>query len=773
MDLAWGVLPFYWAVPNQDVGMPGTDMRYRPALTLAPLILLLSLPVFAQIQPAPPQPDDQTGAQYDSQAPDQYQGPGQAQPQQPTTTVARISLIQGNVSTQRGDTGDWTAATVNTPVVPGDRVSTGDRARAEVQLDFANIIRLDQNAVIRVTDLSPHHLQFELAQGLLSFDSFPASDSDVEIDTPNLAIHPQRDGVYRIEVSGDGETLVTVRRGQVEVGTTEGSTTLAPGQQITVRGDAATAQYRTSAAGARDGFDDWNENRDRTLRASLNKQNLSPYYTGGADLDQNGTWQNVPDYGQVWTPNNVPPDWAPYRDGSWVWEPGWGWTWVSYEPWGWAPYHYGRWFQWNGGWAWWPGPVYPYYRPLWAPAYVSFFGFGRGFGFGFGFGSFGWLPIGPADPFYPWWGGFGLSFEFGRFGEFGHYRGRGFVAPLAGPLRGRAEFSNLRGLDTNARLRAGITSESAARFGNGRVVPDGHRFSAEEIHGAQFARGGLPVAPGRGSLSASGRPAAAGTVPSRNLDSQHFMAHNQPRVQQHSFAAESANVRQQIDRQRSSPGNGGARRTPGGESPRSSFTRQESGAQAQGNRAASGSAGAGRSFVQSSNPGVRQQQPSESGNRGAWQRFSPQQGQSGFSGGRGTTSGSQSYQNAQRYQTRQPLDLHKSIVQQRAPSNGSTRGAYGYGTGANPYSSAPHSQPAYRAPEPQPQRGYSAGAPHYGAQSAPPYSAPSAPRGNPGGAYRGGGGNRGGGNRSGGGGPTSGGGSHSGGGGSHGGKPHN
>jgi len=35
-----------------------------------------------------------------------------------------------------------------------------------------------------------------------------------------------------------------------------------------------------------------------------------------------------------------------------------------------------------------------YYRPIWAPAYVSFFGFGGGVGVGVGFGSFGWLPIG-------------------------------------------------------------------------------------------------------------------------------------------------------------------------------------------------------------------------------------------------------------------------------------------------------------------------------------------------------------------------------------------
>ena len=36
---------------------------------------------------------------------------------------------------------------------------------------------------------------------------------------------------------------------------------------------------------------------------------------GAADLDQYGTWSQMPEYGAVWYPNNVPVDWAPYRNG--------------------------------------------------------------------------------------------------------------------------------------------------------------------------------------------------------------------------------------------------------------------------------------------------------------------------------------------------------------------------------------------------------------------------------------------------------------------------
>ena len=42
--------------------------------------------------------------------------------------VARISLIHGDVSMQRGDSGDTSAVTLNTPLVAGDKVFTGDRS---------------------------------------------------------------------------------------------------------------------------------------------------------------------------------------------------------------------------------------------------------------------------------------------------------------------------------------------------------------------------------------------------------------------------------------------------------------------------------------------------------------------------------------------------------------------------------------------------------------------------------------------------------------------
>jgi hypothetical protein len=124
---------------------------------------------------------------------------------------------------------------------------------------------------------------------------------------------------------------------------------------------------------------------------------------GYEDLDDHGHWRAAGGYGEVWYPSDVPPDWVPYRYGSWGWVEPWGWTWVENEPWGFCPFHYGRWAFIGGAWGWVPGPVAV--MPLYSPALVAFVG-GSGFSLGFSFGSAGvaaWFPLGPGEPFIPWY----------------------------------------------------------------------------------------------------------------------------------------------------------------------------------------------------------------------------------------------------------------------------------------------------------------------------------------------------------------------------------
>jgi len=465
-------------------------------------------PLFAQDQnqPAPDQ-SQQNQAQVDSseanaaqQATDQ---PG----------VARLSYMQGSVSTQRGDNGDWVAATANTPLEPGDRVSTGEKSRAEVQLDATDVLRLSDSASAKIAALSRSNIQVQVGQGLVTFSVLKGSEASTEIDTPNMSLHPDGPGDYRVLVNSTAETQVIVRSGSAEISTPEGSTEVQSGQMITVAG-SENPEYKTASAPDRDDWDTWNSDRNKTILDAQSWSHTDKYYTGSEDLDNYGVWSEVPDYGQVWIPRQVS-GWAPYRDGRWVWEPYYGWTWVSYEPWGWAPYHYGRWFLYSGDWVWWPGPVtgYPGYYPLWSPAYVSFFGWGGGggFSFGFGFGGWGhigWLPCGPGDRFHPWYGRWGGRVNVINVVNIRNERG-GF-RPLAG--RGWHQYSNLREAFSNGRVRAGMSSMAGDKFGRGAVSRHQQPLSEASFRRTSLVAGRMGVKPTRASYSPSGRAANPSTI---------------------------------------------------------------------------------------------------------------------------------------------------------------------------------------------------------------------------------------------------------------------
>jgi hypothetical protein len=488
---------------------------------------------------APAQPGQSQGDQPPVDTQDAQ--PAEAQPggpsgEAPAATdrgVGRISMIHGDVSTQRGDSGDWSAATLNQPMMAGDKLSTGEGGRAELQLDFANILRLGANSKANIANFTHKNIQIQLGQGIANYTVMQNSDAEPEIDTPNVSLHPaHRDGVFRIEVRPDGDTLIIVRKGEAQIATPQGSADVHTGEMATVRGDSSSAQYKISPAPDRDDWDRWNSDRDHMIENAQSWHHTNRYYTGSQDLDAYGSWKNVPDYGDVWVPNE-PDGWVPYRNGNWTYEPYYGWTWVGYEPWGWAPYHYGRWFSYGNSWAWWPGPRWGAYRPFWSPAYVSFWGWGGGFGLGLGgWGSFGWLPLGPGDWFHPWWGGYG-----GRFGWVGGRGGWGRWGGIA-PLRAGERFSNVANLH-NGRIGGALSTVGAGRFGAGRVTAMG--ATRAQLGGARMMAGNLPVVPSRASLSASGRAAAPSTM--RGGGSEHFYgSHNN--VTRTSFQQETSHLQQ-------------------------------------------------------------------------------------------------------------------------------------------------------------------------------------------------------------------------------------
>src|SRR5580700_4047619 len=179
--------------------------------------------------------------------------------------VARISVMDGQVSVRRGDAAEWVAGIINAPLMADDSVATAPNSRAEVQFDSAAMLRIGGNAQVHLTDLENNRYQMELARGTVTFRVLRASNANAEVDTPSISVRPAKVGVYRIAVNDAGETELTVRAGDVEVFTPKGSQWISAGQTMRVRGTSADPEFQIAAAIPGDEWDRWSDSRDQLL----------------------------------------------------------------------------------------------------------------------------------------------------------------------------------------------------------------------------------------------------------------------------------------------------------------------------------------------------------------------------------------------------------------------------------------------------------------------------------------------------------------------------
>ncbi|HEY6921924.1 MAG TPA: DUF6600 domain-containing protein, partial [Steroidobacteraceae bacterium] len=312
----------------------------------------------------------------------------------PPGRVARLSYVQGSVSLQPAGQEDWVGAEVNRPITTNDKVWADDTgSRAELDVGGA-VIRLGANTGFSFLNLDDNVAQMQVTAGTVVVRVRELLENQTyEIDTPNVAVLLDQPGMYRFDVSDTGEaTVLRVSEGQAEASGGGQTMPVYNQQMVTFTG---TDQLSASTGTLRgpDGFDDWSFERDREYEQSPSRQYVGQDVAGTEDLDENGQWENTPDYGAVWIPTAVPVGWAPYSYGHWSWISPWGWTWVDNASWGYAPFHYGRWGRWHDRWCWVPGPRHV--RAVYSPAMVAWVG-GRAGGAGVG-----WFPLGPREVYVP------------------------------------------------------------------------------------------------------------------------------------------------------------------------------------------------------------------------------------------------------------------------------------------------------------------------------------------------------------------------------------
>src|SRR5260221_1351066 len=373
-----------------------------------------------------------------------------------------------------------------------------------------SFLNLDQNVI-----------QMRLAEGHVNFRVRELRQGETyEIDAPNLAFTVREAGAFRVDVNENGDyTTVNVIRGNGEIATGGQTYPVNAGERGDVSGTDQNVKYIPGSASEPDALDRWAQERNIKEDQSPSARYVNRDTVGYSDLDDYGTWKEEPEVGNVWVPNNVSPDWAPYSDGNWAYVAPWGWTWVGSDPWGFAPYHYGRWNNFGSYWGWCPGPIYaPAY---YGPAYVGFlgggFGFGVGLGFGFG-GGFGWFPLGWGEPFRPWyhcgpgyWNNVNVyNTHFNRFNDFHNV-------------------NNFRNFNYRyARNDHAVTTASHNAFVNGeRINRNNSHISASSLRNARVA-GGINASPNRSSFFGASNSHGPVATPSTNAPNPRVVARSTP-----------------------------------------------------------------------------------------------------------------------------------------------------------------------------------------------------------------------------------------------------
>lgn len=324
----------------------------------------------------------------------------------PPGRVGRLSYIEGTVTARTGNQDQWNNAVLNVPVTTGDGFWTEDDGRTEIQVGGMEI-RTDHDTELDINQLDDDSTMLEVPQGVINVHIAQMPTGGVSVMTPAGETKLSEPGIYRIDAgqpqgNEPGSTeVIAVLEGGAMFTRPHASINIDAGEQAVLNGNPPSAGVERLVT---TDFDNWAESRNPRVAVSSRERRVPIQVTGYQDLDRYGSWESDPEYGEVWYPEDISANWAPYREGYWSYVEPWGWTWIDDEPWGFAPYHYGRWVHRHHRWGWYPGRYYEA-PPVYAPALVAFIG-GRNWGVSLSLGDsepVGWVPLAPNEPFYPYY----------------------------------------------------------------------------------------------------------------------------------------------------------------------------------------------------------------------------------------------------------------------------------------------------------------------------------------------------------------------------------
>jgi hypothetical protein len=278
--------------------------------------------------------------------------------------IVRLSSAEGQVQVDRAGQG-LERAILNTPIVEGTRVVTGNDGLAEVEFENQSAVRLTENSEIKFSQLLMNDAGMKINRirvdnGLVYIDTASKGNDSYILSAGDRSVMVPRDSLVRLTVDPT-HVQVAVFKGEAQLEGQAEPVIIHKKETLTLDLQRNSNGYDVAKGVEEVRYDSWNKEREAYGKAYGENQGYggpnSAY--GLQDLNYYGDFFYANGLGYVWQPYGFAGsmlNWDPYSNGAWMFYPGFGYSWASAYPWGWLPFHYGSWAFVNGaGWAWVPG----------------------------------------------------------------------------------------------------------------------------------------------------------------------------------------------------------------------------------------------------------------------------------------------------------------------------------------------------------------------------------------------------------------------------------
>ncbi len=277
--------------------------------------------------------------------------------------IVRLSYIDGQVQMEHATQG-LERAILNTPIVEGTHIVTGNDGLAEVEFEDQSALRLSGNSEVKFRQLSMNDAgvkvnEIDVVRGVVFLDVRSKSEDVYRTVADGATFLVRRNTLARISAAPD-QLQLAVLKGDVQPENQPQMASVKKGETLTLDPNQPS-EYKLTHSTEPLPVDAWNKEREAYGNAYASYQGAGPRSGYGLqDLNYYGDYFYTSGYGYVWQPYGFADSmlgWSPYSNGAWSFAPGLGYTWASAYPWGWLPYHYGSWAFLGGGvgWVWVPG----------------------------------------------------------------------------------------------------------------------------------------------------------------------------------------------------------------------------------------------------------------------------------------------------------------------------------------------------------------------------------------------------------------------------------